>query len=78
MPQAITGMPGLASSQSPHASSNASSKPSAHNWPATWRGVVGIIVPWNYPLYLAIGPLVGALAAGNRVMLKLSEFTPAC
>ena len=40
-------------------------------------GVVGIIVPWNYPLYLAIGPLVGALAAGNRVMLKLSEFTPA-
>ncbi len=40
-------------------------------------GVVGIIVPWNYPLYLAIGPLIGALAAGNRVMLKLSEFTPA-
>ncbi|MBA5982898.1 coniferyl aldehyde dehydrogenase [Pseudomonas sp. MD195_PC81_125] len=40
-------------------------------------GVVGIIVPWNYPLYLAVGPLVGALAAGNRVMLKLSESTPA-
>ena len=40
-------------------------------------GVVGVIVPWNYPLYLAIGPLVGALAAGNRVMLKLSESTPA-
>ena len=40
-------------------------------------GVVGIIVPWNYPLYLAMGPLIGALAAGNRVMLKLSEFTPA-
>ena len=40
-------------------------------------GVIGIIVPWNYPLYLAIGPLVGALAAGNRVMLKLSESTPA-
>jgi coniferyl-aldehyde dehydrogenase len=39
-------------------------------------GVVGVIVPWNYPLYLAIGPLVGALAAGNRVMLKLSESTP--
>ena len=36
-------------------------------------GVVGVIVPWNYPLYLAIGPLVGALSAGNRVMLKLSE-----
>ncbi|MGE4359495.1 MAG: aldehyde dehydrogenase family protein, partial [Lysobacteraceae bacterium] len=40
-------------------------------------GVVGIIVPWNYPLYLAIGPLVGALAAGNRVMLKMSESAPA-
>jgi aldehyde dehydrogenase (NAD+)/coniferyl-aldehyde dehydrogenase len=40
-------------------------------------GVVGIIVPWNYPLYLAAGPLAGALAAGNRAMLKLSEFTPA-
>ncbi|UCJ17449.1 coniferyl aldehyde dehydrogenase [Pseudomonas sp. MM211] len=39
-------------------------------------GVVGIIVPWNYPLFLAIAPLVGALAAGNRVMLKLSEATP--
>lgn len=40
-------------------------------------GVVGIIVPWNYPLYLAIEPLIGALAAGNRVMLKMSESTPA-
>ena len=40
-------------------------------------GVVGVIVPWNYPVFLAIGPLIGALAAGNRVMLKLSEFTPA-
>jgi coniferyl-aldehyde dehydrogenase len=40
-------------------------------------GVVGVIVPWNYPLFLAVGPLVGALAAGNRVMLKLSESTPA-
>jgi acyl-CoA reductase-like NAD-dependent aldehyde dehydrogenase len=39
-------------------------------------GVVGIIVPWNYPLYLAVGPLVSALAAGNRVMIKMSEFTP--
>ncbi len=39
-------------------------------------GVVGIIVPWNYPLYLTIGPLAAALAAGNRVMLKLSEHTP--
>ena len=39
-------------------------------------GVVGIIVPWNYPLLLAVGPLVAALAAGNRVMVKMSEFTP--
>ena len=39
-------------------------------------GVVGIIVPWNYPLYLALGPLVDALAAGNRTMLKMSEYTP--
>lgn len=39
-------------------------------------GVVGIIVPWNYPLYLAVGPLAAALAAGNRVMIKMSEFTP--
>lgn len=39
-------------------------------------GVVGIIVPWNYPLVLAIGPLAAALAAGNRALLKLSEYTP--
>lgn len=40
-------------------------------------GVVGIIVPWNYPLNLAVTPLAAALAAGNRAMVKLSEFTPA-
>ena len=40
-------------------------------------GVVGIIVPWNYPIFLAIGPLTAAIAAGNQVMIKLSEFTPA-
>lgn len=39
-------------------------------------GVVGIVVPWNYPIYLALGPMVGALAAGNRVLVKMSEFTP--
>lgn len=39
-------------------------------------GVVGIIVPWNYPLFLAIGPLVDALVAGNRAMVKMSEYTP--
>ena len=49
--------------------------------PATARilyqpvGVVGIISPWNYPFNLAIVPLVAALAAGNRVMLKPSELT---
>ncbi|QSX36442.1 coniferyl aldehyde dehydrogenase [Shewanella sedimentimangrovi] len=41
------------------------------------KGVIGIIVPWNFPIVLSLGPLVTALAAGNRVMLKLSEFTPA-
>lgn len=39
-------------------------------------GVVGIVVPWNYPLLLSIGPMTAALAAGNRVMVKMSEFTP--
>lgn len=40
-------------------------------------GVVGILSPWNYPLFLALGPLVDVLAAGNRALLKPSEFTPA-
>ncbi|HET7932001.1 MAG TPA: coniferyl aldehyde dehydrogenase [Rhodanobacteraceae bacterium] len=39
-------------------------------------GVVGVIVPWNYPLFLAVGPVIDALAAGNRVMVKMSEYTP--
>jgi acyl-CoA reductase-like NAD-dependent aldehyde dehydrogenase len=39
-------------------------------------GVVGIVVPWNYPIYLALGPLVAALAAGNRVLVKMSEAAP--
>ncbi|QDC09100.1 coniferyl aldehyde dehydrogenase [Oceanicola sp. D3] len=42
------------------------------------KGVVGIISPWNYPFQLALAPLATAIAAGNRVMLKPSEFTPAC
>ena len=37
------------------------------------KGVVGVITPWNFPLYLSLGPLVAALAAGNRVMIKMSE-----
>lgn len=39
-------------------------------------GVVGIVVPWNYPLYLAVGPLTAALAAGNRAMIKTSRNAP--
>ncbi|WP_325891331.1 coniferyl aldehyde dehydrogenase [Grimontia sp. NTOU-MAR1] len=39
-------------------------------------GVVGIIVPWNFPITLSLIPLMTAIAAGNRVMLKMSEFTP--
>ncbi|MBV8819635.1 MAG: coniferyl aldehyde dehydrogenase, partial [Acidobacteriaceae bacterium] len=39
-------------------------------------GVVGIISPWNFPINLTIIPLVSAWAAGNRVMIKPSEFTP--
>lgn len=39
-------------------------------------GVVGVVSPWNYPVNLALVPLVDALAAGNHVMLKPSEHTP--
>ncbi|MBB1438996.1 coniferyl aldehyde dehydrogenase [Shewanella sp. SG41-4] len=40
-------------------------------------GVIGIIVPWNFPVMLSMGPLTTAIAAGNGAMLKMSEFTPA-
>lgn len=40
------------------------------------KGVVGIIAPWNYPVFLALGPLTAALAAGNTAMIKMSEYTP--
>lgn len=39
-------------------------------------GVVGVVSPWNYSIALSAGPLVFALAAGNRVMVKMSETTP--
>lgn len=39
-------------------------------------GCIGIITPWNYPVYLAVGPLTAAFAAGNRALVKMSEFTP--
>ncbi len=42
------------------------------------KGVVGNISPWNFPFDLSLGPLVEMLAAGNRVVLKPSEHTPAC
>ena len=41
------------------------------------RGVIGVIAPWNFPVNLVVGPIAGAFAAGNRVMVKTSEFTPA-
>ena len=51
-------------------------------WPAKAEvrfvplGVVGVISPWNYPVNLALAPLVAAIAAGNHVYLKPSEHTP--
>ncbi len=42
------------------------------------KGVIGNIVPWNFPFDLSVGPLVEMLAAGNRVVLKPSEYAPAC
>jgi coniferyl-aldehyde dehydrogenase len=39
-------------------------------------GLVGIIAPWNYPLFLSVGPLIDVLAAGNRAMIKPSELAP--
>jgi coniferyl-aldehyde dehydrogenase len=57
-------------------------KTGLHFWPGSNRllsqplGVVGIISPWNFPLQLTLAPLVGALAAGNRVMIKPSELVP--
>jgi len=40
------------------------------------KGVVGVITPWNFPLTMVFVPLAQMLAAGNRVMIKPSEFTP--
>jgi len=40
------------------------------------KGVVGVIAPWNFPVNLAMAPLAGVFAAGNRAMVKTSEFTP--
>lgn len=51
-------------------------KPAANKIIPQPLGVIGIISPWNYPLQLAIMPVIGALGAGNRVMIKPSEYTP--
>ena len=40
------------------------------------KGVVGVISPWNFPISLTFSPLAGILAAGNRAMIKPSEYTP--
>ena len=40
------------------------------------KGVIGVIAPWNFPVNLVMGPLAGVLAAGNRAMVKTSEYTP--
>lgn len=37
------------------------------------KGIVGIVSPWNYPLFLAVSPLANAIAAGNRCMIKLAS-----
>jgi coniferyl-aldehyde dehydrogenase len=36
------------------------------------KGVVGVVAPWNYPLFLVMGPLASAIAAGNRCMVKMA------
>ncbi|WP_225008795.1 MULTISPECIES: coniferyl aldehyde dehydrogenase [Novosphingobium] len=39
------------------------------------KGVIGIVAPWNFPVQLTMGPLIQSFAAGNRAMIKPSEFT---
>jgi coniferyl-aldehyde dehydrogenase len=42
------------------------------------KGVIGNMIPWNFPFDIGVGPVIEMLAAGNRVILKPSEYTPAC
>lgn len=42
------------------------------------KGVVAIISPWNYPINLSLSPLIAAYSAGNKVMVKTSEYSPHC
>ena len=68
----------LNSWMSPHrVSTNLLNLPSSSRIMKEPLGVVLIIAPWNYPFQLLINPLVGAIAAGNCVVLKPSEFAPA-
>lgn len=60
-----------------HAGTNLLNLPSSSKVMTEPLGVVLIIGPWNYPFQLLINPLVGAIAAGNCVVLKPSEFSPA-
>lgn len=41
------------------------------------KGVIGVVSPWNFPVQLALGPVIGIFAAGNRTIIKPSELTPA-
>ena len=59
-----------------HASISALYMPAHNEIQPQPLGVVGIMVPWNYPLFLAVGPIIDALTAGNRIMIKMSEAAP--
>src|SRR5438094_10320716 len=48
-------------------------RPAKNRVEPTPLGVVGVVSPWNFPLHLALIPAATAIAAGNRVMLKVSE-----
>jgi coniferyl-aldehyde dehydrogenase len=52
-------------------------QPATNRLTYTPKGVIGVVSPWNYPIYLTLGPLVDIIAAGNRCMIKPSELTPA-
>jgi len=52
-------------------------KPATNRVTYTPKGVIGVVSPWNYPIFLTLGPLVDILAAGNGCMIKPSELTPA-
>ncbi len=51
-------------------------QPAANAVIAQPKGVIGVMAPWNYPVNLALVPAATAMAAGNRVIVRMSEFTP--